>query len=76
MIQSMSRRGNCWDNAVAESTFGSIELFDHTPVDIHDVQHQLFEYIESFYNRHRLHSTLDYVTPHEKQQLMAATQAA
>lgn len=78
MIQSMSRRGNCWDNAVAESTFGSIkaELFDHVPVDIHDVQHQLFEYIESFYNRHRLHSTLGYITPDEKQQLLAATKAA
>jgi putative transposase len=78
MIQSMSRRGNCWDNAVAESTFGSIktELFDHTPVDIHDVQHQLFEYIESFYNRQRLHSALDYVTPHAKLQLLASTQAA
>ena len=78
MIQSMSRRGNCWDNAVAESTFGSIkaELFDQVPVDIHDVQHQLFEYIESFYNRHRLHSTLDYITPDEKQQLLAATKAA
>jgi putative transposase len=46
------------------------------PVDIHDVQHQLFEYIEGFYNRHRLHSTLDYITPDEKQQLLAATQAA
>jgi transposase InsO family protein len=63
---------------VAESTFGSIktELFDHTPVDIHDVQHQLFEYIESFYNRHRLHSTLDYVTPHEKLLTAASTRAA
>ncbi len=78
MIQSMSRRGNCWDNAVSESTFGSIktELFDRMPVDIHDVQHQLFEYIESFYNRHRLHSTLDYATPDEMQQLMAAAQVA
>ena len=78
MIQSMSRRGNCWDNAVSESTFGSIktELFDHVPVDIHDVRHQLFEYIESFYNRHRLHSTLDYATPDEKHQLMAAVQVA
>jgi len=76
MIQSMSRRGNCWDNAVAESTIGSIksELFDRTSVDIHDVRHQLFEYIESFYNRHRLHSTLDYSTPNEKQQLMASEQ--
>jgi putative transposase len=78
MVQSMSRRGNCWDNAVAESTIGSIkaELFDRVPVDIHDVRHQLFEYIESFYNRHRLHSTLDYITPHEKQQLLAAEQVA
>jgi putative transposase len=78
MTQSMSRRGNCWDNAVAESTIGSIkaEVFDHLPVDIHDVQHQLFEYIESFYNRHRLHSTLDYITPDEKQQLLAAAQVA
>jgi putative transposase len=78
MSQSMSRRGNCWDNAVAESTIGSIkaELFDFVPVDIHDVRHQLFEYIESFYNRHRLHSTLDYITPDEKLRLLAAEQAA
>jgi putative transposase len=45
------------------------------PVDIHDVRRQLFEYIESFYNRHRLHSTLDYITPDEKQ-LLAAEQVA
>lgn len=78
MTQSMSRRGNCWDNAVAESTIGSIkaELFDRVPVDIHDVRHQLFGYIESFYNRHRLHSTLDYITPNEKQLLLAAEQVA
>jgi transposase InsO family protein len=63
---------------VAESTIGSIkaELFDCVPVDIHDVRHQLFEYIESFYNRHRLHSTLDYVTPNEKLQLAAAVKVA
>ena len=78
MTQSMSRRGNCWDNAVAESTIGSIkaEVFDRMPVDIHDVRHQLFEYVESFYNRRRLHSTLDYITPAEKQQLLAAAEAA
>jgi putative transposase len=78
MLQSMSRRGNCWDNAVAESTFGSIksELLDHVPVDIHAVQNQLFEYIEGFYNRKRLHSALDYITPNEKMQLVAAAQAA
>ena len=63
---------------VAESTFGSIkaELVDRVPVDIHDVQHQLFEYIESFYNRHRLHSALGYITPNEKLQLLAAVKAA
>jgi len=37
---------------------------------------ELFEYIESFYNRHRLHSTLDYVTPNEKLQLCAEAQVA
>jgi transposase InsO family protein len=64
--------------SVAESTIGTIkaELFDGVPVDIHDVRHQLFEYIESFYNRHRLHSSLGYITPNEKLQLVAAEQAA
>jgi putative transposase len=75
MIASMSRRGNCWDNAVAESTFSTIktELFaDHdVPEDLHDVRTALFTYIESFYNRRRLHSALDYITPAEKQQLMS-----
>jgi putative transposase len=73
MIESMSRKGNCWDNAVAESTFGTIktELLDDEVVleDIHAVQHALFPYIESFYNRRRLHSALDYITPSEKEQL-------
>jgi len=71
MIESMSRKGNCWDNAVAESTFGTIkaELLteDNTLQDIHEVRHELFKYIESFYNRQRLHSSLDYATPHEKE---------
>jgi hypothetical protein len=46
------------------------------PVDIHKGQHQLFEYIESFYSRHRLHSTLGYVTPDERLRLLAAAQAS
>lgn len=72
MVASMSRRGNCWDNAVAESTIGTIkaELLDGAlPDDIHDVQRQLFPYIESFYNRRRLHSTLGYITPSDKELL-------
>ncbi len=69
---SMSRKGNCWDNAVAESVNGMIktELFDDSiPRDIDDVKHQLFTYIEVFYNRQRLHSSLGYVTPAEKEAL-------
>jgi putative transposase len=72
MTVSMSRKGNCWDNAVAESTIGTIkaELFgDRVPDDIHQVQRELFPYIEGFYNRQRLHSSLGYITPAEKEQL-------
>lgn len=67
-IQSMSRKGNCWDNAVAESFFRSFktELVFHTDfLDEHHARHVLFEYIEIFYNRKRLHSTLGYVSPAE-----------
>lgn len=70
---SMSRKGDCWDNAVAESTIGTIkaELFgDDVPADIHEVQRMLFPYIEGFYNRRRLHSSLGYITPAEKQALV------
>lgn len=72
MIESMSRKGNCWDNAVAESTFSSIktELFgSFVPDDIHAVRRMLFPYIESFYNRERLHSALGHITPAEREQL-------
>jgi len=77
MVESMSRKGNCWDNAVAESTFSTIksELLsdDNVLQNIYEVQHELFTYIESFYNRNRLHSSINYVTPNEKQQLSAAS---
>jgi transposase InsO family protein len=72
MRVSMSRKGNCWDNAVAESTIGTIkaELFgNRIPEDIHQVRRMLFSYIESFYNRRRLHSSLGYITPAEKERL-------
>jgi transposase InsO family protein len=72
MIVSMSRKGNCWDNAVAESTIGTIkaELLDGAPPDdMHALQRALFPYIESFYNRRRLHSTLGYITPSDKELL-------
>ena len=66
--QSMSRKANCWDNAVAESFFGTIksELIHHQVFETRKAaQLSIFEYIEIFYNRQRLHSTLGYLTPEE-----------
>jgi putative transposase len=63
---SMSRRGNCWDNAVAESFFATLksELVRHqTWGDAAELRAAVFEYVEVFYNRRRLHSTLGYRTP-------------
>jgi transposase InsO family protein len=71
-ISSMSRKGSCWNNAVAESTFSTIktELFSNRiPEDLDQVNRELFEYIEVFYNRKRLHSSLGYITPMEKEAL-------
>jgi transposase InsO family protein len=65
--QSMSRKGDCWDNAVAESFFATIksDLALSPSVSPKVVRQAVFEYIESFYNRKRLHSTLGYKTPEE-----------
>ncbi len=63
---SMSRKGNCWDNAVAESFFATLktELVHRRPWATRlELRAALFEYIEVFYNRRRLHSTLGYKTP-------------
>ena len=67
-VQSMSRKGDCWDNAVAESFFGVMktELVYHQRYEgYQDTLHSIFEYIEVFYNRQRKHSTLGYLTPFE-----------
>jgi len=63
---SMSRRGNCWDNAVAESFYATLEkelLQDWAVVGRDDARRKAFEFIEGFYNRERIHSTLGYVSP-------------
>ena len=68
MICSMSRKGNCWDNAVAESLWATIkrELTDGEKwATRNELATALFEYIEVFYNRERLHSFLDHETPEE-----------
>jgi putative transposase len=66
MRQSMSRKGDCWDNAVAESFFATLkkELVRNHVFDTRDnARAELFEYIEVFYNRQRAHSLLSYATP-------------
>lgn len=61
---SMSRRGNCLDNAVMESWFSTVKFeLGETFETLHRAKEQLFDYIEVFYNQRRRHSTLDYVSP-------------
>lgn len=64
--QSMSRKGNCWDNAPMESFFHSLktDLVMHCDYQTRDeARTSLFEYMEVFYNRKRRHSTINYVAP-------------
>lgn len=75
LLQSMSRKADCWDNAPMESFFGTLkrELVDErrflTKVDARGA---LFDYIEVFYNRQRLHSALGYMPPVEYERRHAA----
>ena len=64
--QSMSRKGNCWDNAVSESFFHTLktELINHETYQTRaEAKQAVFEYIEVFYNRERLHSANGYLSP-------------
>ena len=66
ITQSMSRKGNCWDNAVSESFFHTLktELTHHFKFKTREeAKTAIFEYIEVFYNRKRLHSANDYMSP-------------
>ena len=85
MTASMSRKGNCWDNAPTESFFNSLknERVHGTVYPCRaDAQADLFDYIAVFYNRRRRHSSLGYCSPtqflqdwiskHDNQQLKAA----
>ena len=65
---SMSRKGNCWDNAPAESFFKTLkwELIQNTVYENRTTARRaVFEYIEVYYNRKRMHSTIGYSTPEE-----------
>ena len=72
-VSSMSRKGDCWDNAVAESFFKTLktELGDRFSSQ-HAARREVFAYIEAFYNTQRLHSTLGYVSPLEYEKEHAA----
>ena len=65
---SMSRKGDCWDNAVAESFWSTLktELLDGPmPATREEARAFIFEYIEIWYNRERIHSTIGYLTPEQ-----------
>jgi putative transposase len=75
---SMSRKGNCWDNAVAESFFSTIKaelIRDVRWTGRLELRSAVFQYIEFFYNRRRLHSSLGYKTPTEIETAYAAKAA-
>jgi transposase InsO family protein len=68
IIQSMSRKGNCWDNAVAESFFHTLKTeltHHHNFKNRKEAKNIIFEYIEVFYNRIRIHSANNYLAPVE-----------
>lgn len=72
---SMSRRGDCWDNAVAESFFATLEheLLSTSDFASHRAARSaIFEFIEVWYNRERRHSSLGYVSPVQYEQAMTA----
>lgn len=68
VTRSMSRRGNCWDNAVAESFFKSLKtelIYGNKLITKEKMELEIFEYIEVWYNKKRRHSTLNYQTIEE-----------
>ncbi len=74
-IQSMSGKGNCYDNAVAESFFHTIKtelVYFEVYQTRSEARSSIFDYIEIFYNRERRHSTLDYLSPVDFEQLHIA----
>ncbi len=79
MRSSMSRKGDCWDNAPMESFFATLkkELIHQRRFRTREeARREIFEYIEVFYNRERLHSSLGYVSPAEYERQLAVKEAA
>jgi putative transposase len=68
ITQSMSRKGNCWDNAPMESFFGTLKtelVHQRDYPDREAARRDLFAYIEAYYNRRRIHSAIGYITPEQ-----------
>lgn len=71
--QSMSRRASCWDNAVAESFFKTLKtecIYENKFINQKAAAMEIFEFIEIWYNRMRLHSSLGYRTPAQMEELL------
>ncbi len=70
MLHSFSRKGNPYDNACIESFHAALkkeEVYTRVYYDFEDARRALFEYIESWYNRKRIHESINYMTPQEKE---------
>ena len=64
----MSRKGNCWDNSVAESFFKTLKtelIYGNKLINKQQMELEIFQYIEIFYNKKRRHSALNYKTIEE-----------
>jgi len=75
IVPSMSRRGNCYDNAFAESFFSTLKkelIYRNEFKTKEEAKRAIFEYIECWYNRKRLHSSIGYVTPMKYEELYLA----
>ena len=77
MTVSMSRKGNCWDNAVVESFFATLKVELGDSFSSRDAARAaLFDYIEVFYNRQRRHTAIGRVSPAEAEVRIAFREAA
>jgi len=79
MIPSMSRKGDCYDNAVAESFFHTLkteEVGDQAYATREEARRAVIDYIEMFYNNRRLHSFLGYVSPKDFEKKLSLAMVA